>query len=400
MTDRFDAVVVGGGLAGAVVARSLAENGARVLVVERDERFKDRVRGEMMTPWGVAEAEKLGIAELLWTTCGHALPWVDFFSGSTVVAHRPVAATTPHKVPCLAFYHPAMQELLLDSAANAGADVRRGASVQQVRPGAPPSVVLSWRGHTEEVSARLIVGADGRSSIAGKSAGFESKRDPERMMVAGVLLENVPVSDDTARIVIDSTSGQIATIFPQGHGRARAYFAYHKGSRPPMQGDAAFHDFVESCKRVGADPGWYDGVKAAGPLASFEGTNTDVKHPYRDGVALIGDAAAVSDPSWGQGLSMTLRDARVLRDQLLGNDDWDAAGHGYAEEHDRYCKAVHDVVGWYTELFLASGPEADARRAQAMPLIADDPTRQPDLLFSGPDSPVDDATRRRFFGEN
>jgi 2-polyprenyl-6-methoxyphenol hydroxylase-like FAD-dependent oxidoreductase len=43
-------------------------------------------------------------------------------------------------------------------------------------------------------------------------------------------------------------------------------------------------------------------------------------HPYRRGVALVGDAAAVSDPSWGQGLSMTLRDVRVLRDQLLASE--------------------------------------------------------------------------------
>lgn len=114
----------------------------------------------------------------------------------------------------------------------------------------------------------------------------------------------------------------------------------------------------------------------AGPLVSFEGVTTEVVHPYQDGIALIGDAAAVSDPSWGQGLSMTLRDARVLRDHLLTNEDWDAAGHAYAREHRRYCSTVHTVVEWYTEFFLATGPEADARRARALPLIAEDPTRQ------------------------
>lgn len=65
MGELFDLIVVGGGLGGAALARSLAANGARVLVIEREERFRDRVRGEMMTPWGVAEAENLGIAELL-----------------------------------------------------------------------------------------------------------------------------------------------------------------------------------------------------------------------------------------------------------------------------------------------------------------------------------------------
>jgi 2-polyprenyl-6-methoxyphenol hydroxylase-like FAD-dependent oxidoreductase len=353
-----------------------------------------------MTPWGVAEAESLGIGELLRSGCGHELPWVDFFSGDTLMAHRPVAATTPQQLPCLTFYHPAMQEVLLEGAANAGAEVRRGASVQQVCPGSPPSVIAQRNGRTEEVRARMIVGADGRSSMVCKTAGFHLARDPDRLLVAGVLLENVSVPEDTAKIVIDSRAGRCATIFLQGKGRARCYFCYYKDSRSRMQGDSAFADFVESCKGTGADPGWYAGVEAAGPLASFEGADTNVKHPYRDGVALIGDAAATSDPSWGQGLSTTVRDARVLRDKLLANEDWDVAGHAYAEEHDRYCDVVHSVVGWYTELFLGLGPEAEARRARAMPLIAEDPTRQPDLLFSGPDMPADEHTRQRFFGES
>ena len=65
MAEPYDLITVGGGLGGAALAKSLAEKGARVLVIERDEKFKDRVRGEMLVPWGVAEAEKLGIAALL-----------------------------------------------------------------------------------------------------------------------------------------------------------------------------------------------------------------------------------------------------------------------------------------------------------------------------------------------
>jgi hypothetical protein len=40
------------------------------------------------------------------------------------------------------------------------------------------------------------------------------------------------------------------------------------------------------------------------------------------------------------------------------------------------------------------------RRARAMPLIGQDPSRQPDALFAGPDLPVDEAVRKRFFGED
>ena len=53
-------------------------------------------------------------------------------------------------------------------------------------------------------------------------------------------------------------------------------------------------------------------------------------------MVLIGDAAATTDPTWGQGLSLGFRDARVLRDELLSDDDWPAAADRYADEHDRY----------------------------------------------------------------
>jgi hypothetical protein len=61
---------------------------------------------------------------------------------------------------------------------------------------------------------------------------------------------------------------------------------------------------------------------------------------------------------------------------------------------------IHEVARWFTSMFLETGPEADARRMRAFPRIAEDPTRVPDHLFSGPELPFDDAVRRRFFGED
>jgi hypothetical protein len=45
------------------------------------------------------------------------------------------------------------------------------------------------------------------------------------------------------------------------------------------------------------------------------------------------------------------------------------------------------------------GQEADARRARALPLIAQDKTRAINHLLSGPDLPADETVKRRFFGE-
>jgi 2-polyprenyl-6-methoxyphenol hydroxylase-like FAD-dependent oxidoreductase len=116
-------------------------------------------------------------------------------------------------------------------------------------------------------------------------------------------------------------------------------------------------------------------------------------------VALIGDAAATSDPWWGQGLSLTLRDVRVLRDHLVYTDHWEEAGHAYADVHDRYYGVLHTYGAWQTLMLATTGPEADARRAKAMPLWREDPTRNPDIVHSGPDRSLDEAARRRYFGE-
>ena len=41
-----------------------------------------------------------------------------------------------------------------------------------------------------------------------------------------------------------------------------------------------------------------------------------------------------------------------------------------------------------------------ARRARALPRLAQEPWRAPDLLGLGPDAPLDASARRRFFGED
>lgn len=178
----------------------------------------------------------------------------------------------------------------------------------------------------------------------------------------------------------------------------RAYLVHEKHTSRRFQGEVDLPHFIAESIRAGAPAKFYAGARAV-PLATFEGAATWVEHPYREGIALIGDAAASSDPSFGEGLSLTVRDARVLRDQLLAHTDWHEAGHAYAKEHDRYYGVLHTVMSWFGQIFLDSGPEAEARRAKAMPLIAQDETRVLDHGFSGPELPLDETVRRRFFGE-
>lgn len=95
-----------------------------------------------------------------------------------------------------------------------------------------------------------------------------------------------------------------------------------------------------------------------------------------------------------------MRDARLLRDALVATDDWDAAGHKYAEAANECFEQIRLVEDWMTILMMDQGAEATAARMKALPRVAMDPTALPDTHFSGPElAPADEAARVRLFGE-
>src|SRR5215467_4202796 len=129
--NSFDLLTIGGGLAASSLAIAMARAGARVLVLERETKFRDRVRGEGLVPWGVSEARELGIADSLLNSCALQVPWMEMGFGP-----RNLMETTPQNEPFFTYYHPEMQEALLGEAENSGACVRRGVTVEGLEPSA------------------------------------------------------------------------------------------------------------------------------------------------------------------------------------------------------------------------------------------------------------------------
>lgn len=392
--QNYDIITVGGGIAASALAKAMAERGAKVLVLERETGFKDRVRGEALVCWGVGEARELGIYELLKKTCGHDVPLVESGMGP-----RDLTKTTPQRVPLLSFSHPVMQEALLTAAEQAGAEVRRGVTVGQIEAGRTPAVVIDGGNH-ERIGARLVVAADGRGSMARKWLGFAVQEQSNPFYMAGVLLTDVKAPTNTIYFMFNPDLGMCGVLIPMGNRRFRAYLIYPKAIGYRLQGESMLGQFTrESPKAYPPLAEYYAEAKSIGPLASFDTSDSWVEHAYREGVVLVGDAAATTDPTFGQGLSLALRDARTLRDELSKDADWAAAASRYAEQRRVYFRTCHTVEGWLRTLFLDPSPEAAALRAKAMPLIAQDPTRVPDHINSGLDLPLNEQVRARMFGE-
>jgi 2-polyprenyl-6-methoxyphenol hydroxylase-like FAD-dependent oxidoreductase len=402
-----DVIIIGGGLGGSALGRALAEAGMKATVLEKETAFRDRVRGEQMLCWGVAEARTLGILDGLRAGCGHEVRyWSTRFAGAPEAPPRDLVETTPAGAPALDFHHPRMQEVMIGMAEEAGASVLRGVTVLGLVHGDHPCVrIRRPDGREETLSAGLVVGADGRRSNVRRWAGFATETDPPRTVIAGVLLDGVSAPEDRVSLHFDPEHGRAALAAPIGGGRFRCYLVWFPdegaGDRGYLSGTRDLPAFLAGAIGAGMPRDWFDGAEAVGPLASFEGAEHWVAHPYREGVVLVGDAAGASDPSFGCGLSLTLRDVRTLRDALCGGAaaGRDQACHAYAESHDGYYGAVRRITGWLRTLACDPRPEAAAIRARALPRLAAEPDRALDIVGVGPDGPSDEAARKRFHGE-
>jgi 2-polyprenyl-6-methoxyphenol hydroxylase-like FAD-dependent oxidoreductase len=312
---------------------------------------------------------------------------------------RDFRTSTPGADSMLNMYHPDMQEAVLARALAAGACVKRGATVLgiEMSPGASPSVTFEHHGRQQTVAARIVVGADGRASQMRSWGGFEVQRSPDFLTVAGMLIQGTPVPEESAHFLIGPGVGSFWA--PLGAGRSRAYFVYPGvAGRRGFTGKKKVAEFLDAVLSARVPESWLAGVESIGPLAEFDGAPHWVASPAKNGVVLIGDAAACSDPSWGSGLALTLVDVEYLANALRSNSDWDVAIAQYAREHDEYYGALHRIHEWMTDLTWTPGPEAAERRGRVFPRMYADPTGFPDMLGLGPFGPSDERARRLMLG--
>ncbi len=220
------------------------------------------------------------------------------------------------------------------------------------------------------------------------------------MKLAGLLLDGVSASDTATHASANPRTRRSAFQLPQGGGRFRCYAGFYlEDGHHSLNGDKDVAEFIMANVLAGSPQEWFEKAVPAGPLATFDCTETFVHHPFRSGVVLIGDAAATSDPSFGCGLALTVRDVRVLAEKLLNESDWDKAAEEYAAEHRRYTANLRRLLGWQTRLLFERGERAAERRARAFDRLDENPKRMPDIVGLGPEAPSDAQTYRELFGE-
>ncbi|MBR1156755.1 NAD(P)/FAD-dependent oxidoreductase [Bradyrhizobium sp. JYMT SZCCT0428] len=374
-----DVVIVGAGIAGGALGTVLAGAGFEVVLLEREKSYPDRVRGEFMAPWGVTELAKLELlqplrdASALFTR--RSVPYDENFAPAEAEA-RGLDLTKMHSegLGGLCLGHPATCAIFAQLATAAGAILLRGAGDISVTSGSRPLVSCTYDGAKFEFQPRLVIGADGRNSSVRKELGFKVNADEPRNLLGGMLVKGVP-SWPRDMQVIGVEDRFHFLIFPQGDDLLRLYGSYHFAEKARFDGPTRRAKLIDAFSKLSCVP-YAEAIAASipiGPFNSFSNEDHWIDDPTCPGTVLIGDAAGHNDPIIGQGLSIALRDVRlvseILRDAKTGRRGPDF--RPYVEERAERMRRLRITAQVVTTLRVEFGPEERKRRARVGKRVAE-----------------------------
>jgi menaquinone-9 beta-reductase len=394
----FDVVIVGGGIAGSTLGGVLARAGLGVLVVEKEARFRDRIRGEGSWPWGVAEARQAGLADLL-----DAAGTVELRAFKRYENGQPVETIwerpAPDDIPGLGFLHPRFQEAAFTWAEAQGATTIRPAKATTFSRIGRPTLTVAVDGSETELTARLIVGADGKLSMTRRWTGGESVADPENHRMGGVLISSAVYEREWDNFYW--APGEAVNWFAAGPEMTRLYLVMTAQRLRETGVDRSFPALIAFA--AGHMPeGALQDVEQQGPIGFFPNNDIWASRIAGNELVLIGDAAGAPDPTQGHGTALLFHDVRALSELLLSESDWETAIEEFANRRRRAFSVIREVDCWHNVFFDTSAEAARLREGHAR-ARQHDPTLGGFLSIEvhGPAGLVaDESARRRYFGED
>jgi 2-polyprenyl-6-methoxyphenol hydroxylase-like FAD-dependent oxidoreductase len=179
-----------------------------------------------------------------------------------------------------------------------------------------------------------------------------------------MLVEGVPGWPQDIQVI--GTEGRHHfLVFPQGADRVRLYLCYDFADKTPYVGPQRQQNLISAFASLSCLPYARDIAKARpiGPFNSFSNEDHWIENPIAPGVVLIGDAAGHNDPIIGQGLSIALRDVRLVSEVILAGDQ-ESFGP-YVEERLERMRRLRITARLAVTLRAEYGEEARRRRQRA-----------------------------------
>ncbi|WP_375502016.1 NAD(P)/FAD-dependent oxidoreductase [uncultured Jatrophihabitans sp.] len=355
-----DVVIVGSRCSGAPLATHLARAGVRVTLLDKARFPSDTASTHIIQPRGTAALERLGVLERLRAegaadiarlTVHYADVRLEAVYDSDAAAQRLSTGRTAG----LSIRRPALDAALLEIARDNGVDVRpRTPVTDMLRDGS--GRVTGVRTREGTVTARLVVGADGRDSFVARAVGarkYATYSAPR--FAAWSYYRGARADAGRLRIGRFGTTALIATPTDNDLLLVGVVPAMAEREQFLADRDGGFAQRLRHWPEL-ADV--VQGARREGPMRIVPDWQAYFRESAGPGWVLVGDAGHFKDPSAAQGITDALRQAEGLAASITSglDTDVDAATQAWWRARDRDCRDMH----WFARDMGAAGPTTPA----------------------------------------
>jgi 2-polyprenyl-6-methoxyphenol hydroxylase-like FAD-dependent oxidoreductase len=348
-SPAYDAVIVGGSLAGCAAAIQLGRAGLRVALIEKqpDPQAYKRMCSHFIQSSGVPAIERLGLLEPM-EAAGAVRPYMHMWT-----KWGWIEAPRERSAPGIDLRREVLDPMVRATAAEtAGVETLLGWSAERLlRDGGTIAgvAIRNREGEERELSARLTIGADGRDSRIAELSEVPVKTFPHNRIAYGGYFEGPPPKHSPDGLIwfLDP---HWAAAFPTDSDLTFYAAMPTKDRLPEFKADpeAALVRFLADAPEA---PPIRESRLVEPVLGKIDMTNR-MRKPVAPGLALIGDAALATDPLFGVGCGWAFQSAEWLADSVLpalqGGESLEQGLEGYRRRHSRelagHAFFIHDYA--------------------------------------------------------
>jgi len=347
--NEYDAIVVGARCAGSPTAMLLARKGYKVLLVDRDTFPSDTVSTHLIHPLGVGALRRWGLLDRVVDTGSPAINSYTFNFGPFAISGSP---GTDEEPVSYAPRRTVLDKILIDAAAESGAEVREAFTVEGVI--VDDGKVVGIKGHdrggkTVTEHARIVVGADGRHSKIVEAVRPEQYNEkPALLWGYYSYWSNLPIGG--FETYIRPARGFAA--WPTNDDQTLVIVGWPPSEQPANKKDIE-GNYLRTLDMV---PEFAERIRGAKREHRFVGAAVlnYLRKPFGKGWALVGDAGYNKDFITAQGIQDAFRDAEAcanaIDEALSGSRDLEEAMADVQRARDEHVIPMYEFTAMLATL--------------------------------------------------